>query len=145
MNFEYKDCVEKGKIKEYSRGFELAGKELLEGEDDLKTALESFSQDKFKWATVQSYYAMFHAARAMLYHKNFRESSHYCLILAIKELYVRNGLFDVTLLEALSEAKSLREAADYHAKWSKESCEGILTKAKNFIKQAGKIVNAQEK
>jgi hypothetical protein len=48
MNFDYKECVEKGKIKEYSRGQELAPKELKEGEEDYMTADDSFKDEKFK-------------------------------------------------------------------------------------------------
>lgn len=88
MNFEFKECVEKGKIKEYSRGREISAKELLEAKADYKSASESMAVLNYKWATGQSYYAMFHTARALLYHKNYRETSHYCLILAVKELYV---------------------------------------------------------
>lgn len=140
MNFEFKDCIEKRKITEYSRGAQIAPKEMDEAESDLATAKTSFNGKNYKWATVQCYYAMFHAAMAMLYMKKYRESSHHCLILAIKELYVSKKLFDVTLLEAFQAAKRLREAADYQNEWSKESCGEIMENAAKFIENAAKIV-----
>ena len=41
-------------------------KEIEAAETDLKDAKDSFENDKFKWATIQSYYSMFHSARALL-------------------------------------------------------------------------------
>lgn len=135
MNFEFKDCVEKGKIKEYSRGHEIAEKEFAEAKSDYKSALESGDVLNYKWATVQAYYAMFHTARALLYHKNYRETSHYCLILAVKELYVNHGLLDAAMTEALQEGKNLREAADYNGEWSEDTCKKLLKKAGQFIEK----------
>jgi len=141
MNFEFKDCVEKGKIKEYSRGCEIAGKELWEAKTDYKSAAESMAVLNYKWATVQAYYAMFHTARALLYNKNYRETSHYCLILAVKELYVNQGLLDAAMTEALQEGKNLMEAADYNGEWSEDTCKKLLKKAGLFIEKADKLIN----
>ncbi len=85
---------------------------------------------------------MFHAARALLYAKNYREHSHFCLIAAIRMLYVVTKQFPANLLEALQEAKSLREEADYHNRWSKAGCEKLLNSAEEFIKKAEALVRA---
>lgn len=130
---EYKDCMEKGKIKRFSRGKSIAGKELKSAEGDLKMAEVSAQEKSFKWATVQIYYSMFHTARALLYHKNLREHSHFCLILAIRELYVTTKIIPVDVLEALKEAKNLREEADYYDRWSEEGYKRLVNKAKEFI------------
>jgi uncharacterized protein (UPF0332 family) len=136
MSLEYEECLERGKITKYSRGKTIAQKEFQEAKDDFKTAQESNIGGNHKWATVQAYYAMFHAARALLYHNGMREQSHHCLIIGIKEIYVKTGKLAVTDIEALQEAKSLREAADYHGKWSEESGKKMLDKAENFLKAA---------
>jgi uncharacterized protein (UPF0332 family) len=115
MNIEYNDCLKKGRIKPFSRGKGLVGKELETAFSDLETSKRTFNEGDYKWATIQLYYAMFHAARALLYAKNLREHSHFCLISAIRELYVKSGKIPVRLLEALQEAKGLREDADYYA------------------------------
>ena len=57
---------------------------------------------------------MFHSARALFYHKNYRERSHFCLREAIRVLYVKKGKLSAFLIETLAEAKNLREAADYY-------------------------------
>jgi uncharacterized protein (UPF0332 family) len=140
VSLEYEECLKKGKLTKYSRGKTIAVKELQEAKEDYKTALESVHSGNYKWATVQSYYAMFHAARALLYSNGMREQSHYCLIVGIKELYVKPGKLKITYIEAMQEAKSLREAADYHGKWSEESCNKILKQAENFLKETEELI-----
>jgi len=80
---------------------------------DLERAKKTYKDGDYKWATIQIYYSMFHSARTLLYAKNLREHSHYCLIAAIKTLYVEKKHLPVYLLEGLQEAKNLREDADY--------------------------------
>ncbi len=140
MNLEYSDCMKRGKIKRFPRGKALVAKELETSCEDLGRAVKTFKDSDYKWATIQVYYAMFHAARAMLYAKNLREHSHFCLIAAIRTLYVATKEFPINLLEAFQEAKSLREEADYHNRWSKAGCEKLLSLATDFIKKAETIV-----
>lgn len=136
MNLEYNDCLKRGKIKKFSRGKALVAKELETAASDLERAVKTAKEGDYKWATIQAYYAMFHAARAMLYAKNLREHSHFCLIAAIRALYVVTKEFPAKLLEAFQEAKALREEADYHNRWSQAGCEKLLGSAKEFIKKA---------
>ena len=82
---------------------------------------------------------MFHSARSLLYLENYREHSHYCLNHAIRELYVKTGKIDVFFIEALSEAKNLREAADYYGDYSGINAKKLLDKASKFIKKAEDI------
>jgi len=88
MSPEFKDCLARGKIKNFSPGKNLAPKELRLAGDDLHSARKSFAEGNCKWSIIQSYYSMFHSARALLYRKSYRERSHFCLIEAIRFLYV---------------------------------------------------------
>jgi len=137
-NFE--DCLKSEKIKKFSRGKSLAPKEIRLAEEDLRTARKSFKEENYRWCIIQIYYSMFHSARALLYFKNYREHSHYCLIQAIKELYVKAGKLEAFFLEALSEAKNLREAADYYGEYSDVNAEKLLNKAEKFIERAKEIL-----
>jgi len=82
---------------------------------------------------------MFHSARALLFAKNYRERSHYCLIVALRSLYVEMGLLPNSLIETLMKGKRLREDADYYSRWSEEGAEFTLKAAKDFIKTAQKL------
>ncbi|MCE5301074.1 MAG: HEPN domain-containing protein [Spirochaetia bacterium] len=107
---------------------------------DLNRAERTFGDGDYKWATVQLYYSMFHSARALLYSKNLREHSHYCLIRAVRDLFVEKGLLQVMFVEALSDAKNLREDADYYNRWSKEAYEKMAKTTGEFIERTGELI-----
>jgi len=141
MNSEFDDCLRRKRIREFSRGKTLVDKELRTAENDLADAKKSFDQQSYKWATIQSYYSMFHSGRALLYAKNYREKSHYCLIISLKALYVEQRLLPVTLIESLLQAKRLREQADYYDEWSQASAESLLNAAEKFLTIARQLTS----
>lgn len=143
MNNEYGDCLKRGKIKPFSRGTALVSKELETAITDLARAQKTYKEGDFKWATIQVYYAMFHTARALLYRRNLREHSHFCLIAAMRELYVKTREISVQLIEGFQEAKNLREDADYYNRWSEQGCEKLLKVAAEFLKKAQDIIGKQ--
>jgi len=140
MSLRYDDCLKQGKIKAFSRGKAIAEKELETGAADLESSKKSFESENYKWATVQVYYSMFHIARSLLYAKNLKEHSHSCLILAIKKLYVDEGKIPANIVDALQEAKGLREDADYYSRWSKESSGSLIKSAEEFMKIAKRLI-----
>lgn len=142
MNPEFKDCLRKKKIKEFSRGKALVNKELKTAEEDLKTAKESFSNENYKWTIIQCYYSMFHSARALLYSKNYRERSHYCLIVALRAFYGEKGLLSIDLIEGFQKAKALRENADYYDQWSRKGAEALLDLAEKFLNMSTKLLKS---
>ncbi len=138
LSEEFDDCVSKGRIKKFP-----AAKEMKAAEDDLTVASKSFKKGETKWATVQAYYAMFHAARALIYSKGYRERSHYCLTVAVKVLFVADRLLDVELIEALQLAKTLRENADYENEFSKDSARSLLEKAEQWVRKSKRILSSR--
>jgi uncharacterized protein (UPF0332 family) len=140
MSLKYDDCLKRGKIKQFSRGKTLAPKELEAAETDLNRAIKTYKESDYKWATVQVYYSMFHSARALLYAKNLREHSHYCLLQAMKSLYVDTNKISAHHIDVFQQAKSLREDADYYNRWSEEGCRKLLKAAEEFLKKAISII-----
>ncbi len=140
MAIEYRECIKNRKITEFANGKDIAPKEIITAEKDLETAKISAEAKNYKWATVQLYYSMFHSARALLYAAGFREHSHACLVLAIRELYCLKEKMPVVLVEALQQAKTLREEADYYDRWSETGCNRLIQSAADFLGYAkGKI------
>ena len=88
MNQEFKQCLESKKIVSFLRGTKLVKKELSVARSDLSDAKEGYENKRYKWSTIQAYYAMFHAARALIYSQGYREKSHYCLAVALRALFV---------------------------------------------------------
>ena len=133
MSDEFSACLEKGKLKKQNLGASASKKEMKEAENDLKSAEASIYAKDWKWATVQAYYAMFHASRALVYEKGYREKSHYCLLIALKELFA-NSFSDQ--INSFEDAMFAREEADYCASYSKEAAEMAVVGAKQFLSAA---------
>jgi len=136
VSIEYDDCLKRGKIKPFSRGPVLAAKEIEAAQADLKRAYKTYTEADYKWATIQVYYSMFHSARALLYTKSLKEHSHYCLVSAIKALYVETKIIPLHILEGFQQAKDLREEADYYNRWSQAGCEKLIKLSEEFLEIA---------
>ena len=66
---QFRRFVEEGKLTGIGIDRKLVLKEIEGAVSDLAEAKDSLLRKKFKWATVQGYYSMFHSARALVYSK----------------------------------------------------------------------------
>ena len=140
MNQAFKDCLERGQITKDLSAKKFVAKELKEADEDLQNALASLEKNETKWATIQAYYAGFHAVWALLFSRGFRERSHYCLIKAMYALFVDGGPLDARLIKLLEKIKALREKADYELEHSRPGAEKAIEVAKELVQKAGQIV-----
>jgi uncharacterized protein (UPF0332 family) len=143
MAMSYKLCVEMGKIVKFNVGPGMVTKELDIGKNDLQAAHESVKTGGFKWATIQGYYAFFHAVRALLFLQKFREKSHRCLRESLKVLYIDKGLVPPEYYDKFAVAMDLREAADYKSIYSKKDALLVIGDAEAMIKIAGQIIKEE--
>ena len=143
MNSLFDDCLRNKRIWRFSEAGALMPKELDAAENDFAEARGSLSRGNYKWATIQCYYSMFHSARALLYAEGYRERSHYCLIVALRALYVEKGRLEVRLVEALQRAKSLREEADYNNDWSEDAAKALCASAEELLRAAEASVRSE--
>lgn len=127
----------------FSKGKELVNKELSIAQSDLSDAKASFENQRYKWPTIQAYYAMFHAARALIYSRGYREKSHYCLVIALRALFADEGLMEAQSVRDFLNAMNLREAADYEAKFSESGAKAVIDSAERFIEKAIVILNVE--
>lgn len=140
MNQDFKNCLDKKRLYKSGDAKSLVEKEFKSAIDDFGDAGFSFTKGRYKWATIQSYYAMFHAARALLYSRGYRERSHFCVAAAIEHFFAKEGLLDMKWVRALKNAMSLREDADYADEYSQEGAQTSLDNADGFMKEAKKIL-----
>jgi len=140
VNFEFQKGLEKKRILSFSGGRSLIKQELQAAKADLEEAVNRLENNKFKYATIMAYYSMFHSARALIYAKNYREKSHYYLLVAIKALYVEEGLLEEDMLNEFHSSMILREDADYHSDFSQEGAESTVSSAKKFLEKVKKLV-----
>jgi uncharacterized protein (UPF0332 family) len=144
VNQEFKQCLENKKIVPFTRGKNLVKKELSVGKSDLSDAKAGYENERYKWSTIQAYYAMFHAGRALIYSQGYREKSHYCLAVALRALFVDEGTMDAQLARDFLNAMNLREAADYEAEFSQSGAKAVIASAEKFIEQAIAILGIGE-
>ena len=144
MNQDFKQCLENKKIIPFERSKELVKKELSIGESDLLDAKAGFQEKRYKWSTIQAYYAMFHATRALVYSKGYREKSHYCLSVALRALFVEEGKLDAQAGRDFLNAMNLREAADYEAEFSEAGATAVITAAEKFIGKAKSLLGIEK-
>lgn len=119
----------------------LVLKEMAAAKSDLKDAKESIALKKFKWATIQGYYSMFHSARALLFAKGYREKSHYALLVAIRDLYA--GEIERSLIQEFEHGMYLRQEADYGLKFSEIGALDVTQTAQRLLEKAKAILKIQ--
>ncbi len=119
-------------------------KELAAAKNDLDACRESLKNKRFDWASTQAYYSCFHAARALLFHKGFREKGHYCLAVAVKQLYSSDLPISVSII--LEELRSLREEANYEVTIivTKTAAENALEDAEKFVETAASLLKKKK-
>ena len=142
MKITFKDCIARKKIIRFSEAKYLVKDEIKDATDDLRSAQEEFKKGGFKWATIKGYYAMFHAARALLHSAGYRERGHFCLYLAIKELFVKEGTMEAAVAEDLKYSMGLREEADYKRNFSEKGAKALIKAAERFLAVAKDVLKA---
>ena len=133
--------IEERKITKIRRDPSLVEKEIAAAKSDLKDAQESLGLKKYKWATIQGYYAIFHCARALLFIEGYREKSHHALFVAIRELYA--GKIERSLIQEYEHGIYLRQEADYGLKFSQAGALDVIETAKRFMDRTRSILRSR--
>jgi uncharacterized protein (UPF0332 family) len=144
VNREFKQCLENKKIVSFAKGKNLVKKELSVARSDLSDAKAGYENGRYKWSTIQAYYAMFHTARALVYSRGYREKSHYCLAVALGALFIDEGKMDAQSVRDFLNAMNLREAADYEAEFSQAGAKAVIASAEKFIEKAAAVLVISE-
>jgi len=138
MTSEFKRMMDERRLVRIKASRGLIIKEMREAEADLNEAKNSLERRKFKWATIQGYYSMFHAARALVYSQGFREKSHYALLIALRSLLPRK--LNTSLIKDFEDAMSLREEADYGLTFSEAGAFNAIEGAERFLKRTRELL-----
>lgn len=122
-------------------------------EHDLSFISDNFKLGYFDWCITGCYYAMYHAATALLLTKGYHSKNHDATIcLLIKEYYPRIPKEDIALINKFYldyqellfyiQAKNKREEATYSSKYkfNKKTVEELKLKAILFINKAKEMI-----
>lgn len=114
---------------------DLSRYRLAKAKEDLQTAKDNFEEKSYRASVNRSYYAIFHALRAVAALDQFDSGKHSGIIAFINMNYVKTGVFDKSFSKMVDSAFRLREKADYEDFYvvAIEDAEKQIEKAENVI------------
>jgi|LSQX01.3.fsa_nt_gb uncharacterized protein (UPF0332 family) len=92
----------------------LSNYRLDKAKEDLHTAELMLEYHKYDQSVNRSYYAMFHAVRALLAFDFFDSKRHSSIIGYFNQKYVANGKIEAEYYKMLARAFDKRMKSDYH-------------------------------
>lgn len=89
-------------------------------------------------AVSRSYYAVYHAAQALLLTEGERAETHKGIVMLFGLLFVKTGKFSKNIGKYLANLKDDRENGDYEvfSFIDKETAETAISETKQFLKEA---------
>lgn len=116
---------------------DLAKYRLKRAEEDLKGAEVLLDNNLYKQSINRSYYAIFHATRALLALDKFDYKKHSGVIAYFNKNYVANGKIEKEYSKILMRAHKLRNKGDYTDFFiaSREDAKKLLIDAKTFFEK----------
>lgn len=110
--------------------------------EDLEAAVSNHEAGFYKVAINRSYYAIFHAIRAVNILDGFDASKHSSVIAHFNQYYIHEGKFDRNTYKLIDSAYRIREKCDYSDFFiaSKEDSENQITNAREFIARVEKFL-----
>lgn len=117
---------------------------LLRAEKALRSAGFLEENGELEDAVSRAYYAMFHAARAILFSKGVKAKTHRGIISLFGEKIVKVGVLGEEFADMLRKAFDLRQKSDYelYAELSEELVEEVIRNAGKFVEKIRELLEA---
>jgi len=109
---DFEKCIKFRHLISIDPSDELIDREMTNAKYDLERAEESLNKGDLKWAAIQAYYSMYHSARILVLSKGYREKNHQCLLVALRELYVKKGELSKYVVENFQICLDIKAEAD---------------------------------
>lgn len=116
---------------------------LERAEEDIQTARINIENGLYKGAINRSYYAIFHAIRAVNVLDGFDASKHSSVIAHFNQYHVHTGDFDKEIYKIIDSAYRIREKCDYSDFFivTKEEAQEQYGKAIEFLRRVREFLN----
>ncbi|MEW6663390.1 MAG: HEPN domain-containing protein [Bacillota bacterium] len=117
-------------------------RQLKKADEKLNAAKKLLELRLLDDAVSRAYYAMFHAAKALLEADGLYSKTHSGLLTLFAQHFVKTGIIAKAFFDTLSSAKELRESGDYEAFFSAEAGETkeIVEQAEAFVNECKRIL-----
>lgn len=115
---------------------------LLRAEKALRSAKLLEENGEPEDAVSRAYYAMFHAARAILFSKGVKAKTHRGTISLFGEKIVKEGVLSRKFADMLRKALDLRQKSDYelYAELNEELVEEVIKNAGKFVEKIKELL-----
>ena len=120
---------------------------LAKAKQYLDDAKKTLAMEMYDTAANRSYYAIFHAARAVLALDELDFKKHSGVISNFQMRYIKSGIFDKQLSNIIKSAFSLRTESDYEDFYviSKTDVENQVSEAEVFFRAISEYINTEIK
>ena len=121
---------------------DLATVRLQHAQEDLESSILLLEKDQYKSAANRSYYAIFHAMRAVLALNNIDSKRHSGIISSFQRLYIKKGIFDKDYSKIITDSFKIRSDSDYDDFYivSKDKVKEQILNAEKFIEVVKKYL-----
>ena len=120
---------------------------LSKAKQYLEDAKKTLEMEMYDTAANRSYYAIFHAARAVLALDGLDFKKHSGVISNFQMKYIKTGIFDKQLSNIIKSAFSLRTESDYEDFYviSKADVESQVREAEIFFQTVSEYIHSEIK
>ena len=125
---------------------DLSSYRINRAEEMLQSAESTLNNDDIRTSLNRSYYAIFHAMRALNALDGFDSSKHSGVIAHFNQFFVKTGKIDSRFSNVVKDASYLREKADYDDFYIVSRKEAIdqLESAKGFLEEVKAYIGSIE-
>ena len=112
----------------------------------LESAILLSNSGAYKDAANRSYYAVFHAMRAVLASDCFDSKKHSGIISEFRRRYIKNDIFPKKFSDIIEDAFDVRTDSDYNDFYviSKDDVTSQIENAKTFLATVGAYIEIQK-
>ena len=124
---------------------DLSEYRLERAKEDLETAKENLAGGKFRASVNRSYYAVFHALRAVAALDHFDSGKHSGVIAFFNLHYVKTGIFEKEISKMIDSCYRMREKADYDDFFlaAREDAAQQLEKAEQVVQTVERFITSK--
>lgn len=125
---------------------QIAG-QLEKAYQALDDAEETLTDGRLETATSRAYYAIFYAARAILWSQGFAPKTHKGLGTLFDQHLIKPGIVDRVYRDILKDAADDREYADYLALTGSldvTDVKRLVTDARRFVEKMDELIDERE-
>ena len=122
---------------------ELAKYRMERAKEMLVASEENLKIEQYRTSLNRSYYAVFHAMRAVNILEGYDSSKHSGVISYFTQTFLKTERLDRELSKIIKEASYLREKSDYDDFYiaSKDEAKNQLENAENFLKKISEYLD----